>query len=67
MGRLRIPAPTTTTGWTLVFLGVAVVVVSWVLEWMSARHLPGGHGPFYALLAAVVVLGGCGLITSRPA
>ncbi|WP_170160454.1 hypothetical protein [Prauserella muralis] len=46
-------------------LGAAVAVVNWILEWTPARHLPGGHGPFYVLFAAVVVLSGCGLITSR--
>ena len=56
-------------GWSLFWLGLAVVAVNWIEEFSDLEVLPGGHSVFYlagGVTATVIGLWWAGVMDAKP-
>lgn len=59
-----LPRPTPLTGWAIVMLSGAVVVLNLVMEFSDLHLLPGGHSQLWFAAGVTGLLGGVMLIGS---
>lgn len=59
------PGPTPLTGWAIVMLSSAVVVLNLIMEFSDLHLLPGGHSQMWLAAGVIGLLGGAMLIGSK--